>query len=126
MRVLFVDTISHLLLRETLLKSKNVTRPDPLPFFGIRKARLVLACALVSALMGIQNFHTEAATIAYWRFEEGTANTAASGTGTILDSSGNGLNGTPINGPLYSANVPANPIPQTGASNTLAMDFNGS
>ncbi len=62
-------------------------------------------------------------TIAYWRFEEGAANQTATGAGTILDSSGNNLNGTPINGPVYSANVAASPVPQTGASNNLSLDF---
>jgi MSHA biogenesis protein MshQ len=63
-------------------------------------------------------------TVAYYRFEEGTAGATAAGTGTILDSSGNGLNGTPVNGPVYSSNVPANPVPLTGATNTLSMAFN--
>ena len=63
--------------------------------------------------------------VAYWRFENGTANTAAAGNGTILDYSGNDLNGTPIGGPLYRANVAVNTIPQTAQSNTLSMDFNG-
>jgi hypothetical protein len=64
-------------------------------------------------------------TVGYWRFEEGTAGTAASGFSTILDSSGYGNNGTPVNGPVYSSNVPVSTIPQTGASNSLAMSFNG-
>lgn len=63
--------------------------------------------------------------VAYWRFENGTANTAATGPGTILDYSGNALNGTPIGGPGYRPNVAINTIPQTGQSNTLSMDFNG-
>ncbi len=66
-----------------------------------------------------------AGVVAYWRFEEGAAKTAASGANSILDSSGNGLNGTPVNGPTYQANVADSPIPQTGAPNKLALDFNG-
>ena len=66
-----------------------------------------------------------AATVAYWRFEEGVADTAASGDGSILDSSGNGNNGNPVNGPVYSSNVPASTIPQTGAADSLSMSFNG-
>ena len=78
---------------------------------------------------------TYAATIAHWRFEEGSADTAASGTGTVLDSSGNDLHGTPCldvnlactttNGPIYRGNVAANPVPHTGAGNNLSLDFNG-
>jgi WD40 repeat protein len=62
-------------------------------------------------------------TIAYWRFEEGIADQPAMGTGTILDSSGNDLNGTPINGPVYRADIGDNPIPQTGEENFLSLDF---
>ena len=50
---------------------------------------------------------------------------AATGSGTILDSSGNGFDGTPVNGPTYSSSVAVNPIPQTGAGNNLSMAFNG-
>ena len=66
-----------------------------------------------------------AATVAYYRFENGTANAAASDVNSILDSSGHGLNGTPVNGPIYRDSVWVNPIPQTGASNSLSLDFNG-
>lgn len=62
--------------------------------------------------------------VAYWRFGEGTANTAASGPDSVLDSSGHGLNGTPFNGPVYRSNVPVNSIPQTGATNALSLEFN--
>jgi hypothetical protein len=66
-------------------------------------------------------------TVAYWRFENGTANAAASSaTGTILDSSGNGHNGTAFNGPAYSSTVPTSLIPQTAAPDKLSMSFNGS
>jgi hypothetical protein len=66
-----------------------------------------------------------ATTVAYWRFEEGSPGAAASGTGAILDSSGNGNNGTPVDGPTYSTNVPVSIIPETGAPNQLSMLFNG-
>ena len=64
-------------------------------------------------------------TIAYWRFEEGSSNMAATGANTILDSSGNNLNGTPIGGPVYRSSVAENPIPLTGQPNRLSLDFNG-
>jgi len=63
-------------------------------------------------------------TVAYYRFE-GTAGTAATGIGSILDSSGNGLNATPENGPTYSSSVPAAMVPGTGAADTTSMSFNG-
>lgn len=84
--------------------------------------------AIVFGVLGSALFVSSLArgqTVAYWRFEEGTANAAASGTGTIVDSSGNGNNGTAIDGPTYSANVPVATIPQTGATNSLSMLFNG-
>jgi hypothetical protein len=64
-------------------------------------------------------------TVAYWRFEEGSPNMAASGADTILDSSGNNLNGTPIGGPVYRSSVAENPIPLTGQANQLSLDFDG-
>jgi hypothetical protein len=64
-----------------------------------------------------------AETVAYWRFEEGTADTAASGAGSILDSSGHSLNGTPQQSPVYRASVGANAVPATGAGNHLSLDF---
>jgi hypothetical protein len=63
--------------------------------------------------------------VAYWRFEEGTADQPANVAGSIMDSSGNGLDGTPIGGPVYSADVAGATIPQTGAANNLSLDFNG-
>jgi hypothetical protein len=67
----------------------------------------------------------QAGVVAYWRFEEGSANNRADGTGSIVDSSGNALAGTPVNGPVYRSDVAANPLPQTGAANNLALDFFG-
>lgn len=64
-------------------------------------------------------------TVAYWRFEEGRADSPASGYFSVLDSSGNGLDGTPINGPVYRADVPAGTVPHTGTPDTLSLQFNG-
>ena len=66
-----------------------------------------------------------AATVGYWRFEEGTAGTAATGTNSIPDSSGNGNNATPFNGPVYVSDVPGPTVPGTGAANGLALSFDG-
>jgi hypothetical protein len=65
---------------------------------------------------------SHAATVAYYRFEEGANGTLATGTNSIIDSSGHGLNATPVVSPLYSNNVPASPI----QSNRLSLLFNGS
>lgn len=57
--------------------------------------------ALVLALLGLAVAPVHAGVIAHWTFEEGPADTAATGPGSILDSSGNGLHGTPVNGPVF-------------------------
>ncbi len=86
-----------------------------IPFF----ATLILFClALASA--------TQAATLAYWRFEEGTPGGAVSGPGSVIDSAG-GFHGSPVGGPTYSGDVPINPVPLTAASNGVSLDLqNGS
>ena len=66
---------------------------------------------------------TRAETVAYWRFENGAAGATASGAGSILDSSGHGLNGTPVGSTVYGTDVPVNPVPATGAANTRSLDF---
>ncbi len=79
------------------------------------KTALILAALIVSGV-------SRADVVGYWRFEEGSADAAASGAGTIVDSSGHGLNGTPVGGPFYRTNVPGfgNVSP-----NRLSMEFNG-
>jgi len=68
-----------------------------------------------------------ATTLAYYRFEEGSADSIASGAGSIIDSSGLGNHGTPygVNGPIYRSDVPVDPVPRTGASNNLSLEFDG-
>lgn len=61
--------------------------------------------------------------VADWRFQEGTVGQPA--TGPIVDSSGNGLNGTPIGNPVYSSNVPSSTVPQTGQPDNESLEFNG-
>jgi len=63
-------------------------------------------------------------TVAYYRFE-GTPGATATGTGTIIDSSGNGLSATAIDGPVYSANVPASTVPLNGDQNATSLSFDG-
>jgi hypothetical protein len=59
-------------------------------------------------------------TTGYWRFDEGVANTVASGAGSIIDSSGSGDDGTPSGGPIYRTDVPP-----SGATNALSLQFDG-
>jgi hypothetical protein len=80
---------------------------------------------LVTCIVAALSCSAKASTVGYWRFEEGIPNTPARGTGTIIDSSGNGNNGTPFYGPVYSSNVPVSTIPQTGEQDSLSMLFNG-
>lgn len=77
-----------------------------------RLAPLVVAA---SCLLGAAAAH--AATVVHYRFENGVAGEKARGKGSVLDSSGNGLNGTPVGRPRYEA--ASNP------DSTLALRFNG-
>lgn len=65
-----------------------------------------------------------ASVVAYYRFEEGVANTAATAANSILDSAGV-VPGSPSGGPVYRTNVATAAIPQTGASNRLCLQFSG-
>jgi hypothetical protein len=67
-----------------------------------------------------------ASTVAFYQFNEGTAGQpASSANGAILDSSTDGYNATAVGGPLYTSNVPANPVPLTLQPNPTALSFNG-
>jgi hypothetical protein len=98
----------------------------------------------VNLLTGDYIFHvnlearsaTASGTVAYWDFEEGTANTyvpynrTSNGQyeGSIFDQSGN-ANHLSVWGSgwhWYRANVPAATTPQTGAANTLSLQNAGS
>lgn len=63
--------------------------------------------------------------ILYYRFEEGVSGGVATGVGSIMDSSGNGLNAQGMNSPIYSSDIPLSTIPQTNSNNRLSMHFNG-
>jgi hypothetical protein len=63
----------------------------------------------------------KASTVGYWRFE-GTPDTAAVGPNSVLDSSGNGLNATPLGGPVYSSDV----APEAaGVCSSTSIHLNG-
>ena len=61
-------------------------------------------------------------TIGYWRFEEGTVNNNASGTGSILDEMGQN-HGTPFNSVVYSDFTATNTIPYNNQSNNRSLYF---
>jgi hypothetical protein len=68
---------------------------------------------------------TDAATIAYWRFEDGTPGSHVVPRSVILDSSGNGNNLTTFDtnsAPRFTSLVPAATVPGTGAINQVALD----
>jgi hypothetical protein len=77
---------------------------------------LAVVLAIASALAMASS--APAATIAHWRFEEGPLDSAASGTDSIRDWSGNNVHGTPFGGPVYRS-VPTVP------GSTLALEFDG-
>ena len=58
------------------------------------------------------------ATVGHWRFDEGSIGSGASGAGSVIDSSGNGLHGTPSNSPVYSGDV----APEVGTGASLRYD----
>jgi len=46
---------------------------------------------------------TSSSLLLWYKFAEGTADAAATGANSIIDSSGNGYHGTPVNSPIYRA-----------------------
>ncbi len=87
---------------------------------------LILAMSCVAAAQTIQISDDQfldagGATVGYWRFEEGVANTPATGSNTVLDSSDNELHGTPVKEPVYRAEIPGSGL----LSNTRSLEFDG-
>ena len=52
--------------------------------------------------------------ILWYKFNEQPAGQVAAGAGSIIDWSGNGFHGTPVNGPVYGTGVYAPPSPPSG------------
>ncbi len=67
--------------------------------------------------------HLGAATVAYWRFEDagGSPTTNGQTVTTVTDSVGT-RTGTAIGTPTYATTPFQNPIPQTGATNLMALN----
>ncbi len=86
-----------------------------------RQSSLLLAAIFITS---ISTRATLAGTVAYYRFGEAAAGaSASSATGAIIDSAANPANGTAINGPVYSSNVPANPVPLTQQANPTSLSL---
>ncbi len=64
---------------------------------------------------------TGTASTVYYRFENGTANATAAGSGSIVDSMGSGQNGTPSGTVTYSSDVPLSTV--GGAADTLSLNL---
>jgi hypothetical protein len=79
--------------------------------------RRALSASVLASLAFIMP--ARGATIAYYRFENGAPGTTG---GVVVDSSGNGLNGT-ANGPVYRTDVPVETV--RGQPNGQSMEFNG-
>lgn len=91
------------------------------------KTRIPLPGILVVATL-LQVGSVSAATVAYWRFEEGPVNTLVPypQLDVVQDWSGNGnlmRTFADFSAPMYVADVPFGMVPQTGAANNLALSF---
>lgn len=83
---------------------------------------------LLTIVIAVATAGVDAATLAHWQFEEGSAGSTPTGfqDNQYQDSSGNGnhlsawWDGA---NPTYTADTPYATVPQTGATNNLALDF---
>lgn len=66
-----------------------------------KKRRKVIASACFFTMLTIFAAPSSAAIVLQFDFSEGADGQIATGNNSILDSSGNGLHGTPVNGPTY-------------------------
>jgi hypothetical protein len=63
--------------------------------------------------------------LGYWRFEEGSPDTTASGLESIIDSTALANHGTPVGGPTYRGSVPVNIVPRIDTPNGSSIQFDG-
>lgn len=99
------------------------------------KKPIVRTLLCLTALCAFAVTSLSGSTLVHWNFDEGSDGAsvpAGAGGGeaefddTVLDSSGNGNHlrtWANFSAPVYSANVPFGSVPQTGRSNSLALDF---
>ena len=87
---------------------------------GVINPGAIVLFAITFLLLAL--VRTSADTIGYWRFEEGSPPSPANGSGSVLDSSGHGLNATPYGSPLYSSDI----SPDAAAiGSTRSLQFDG-
>ncbi len=108
------------------MQTSTACRPflNECPKLNARRALLPggrsLCWTVLSALLLLGVAASRADTIGYWRFEEGTPPNPASGSGTVLDSSGHGLNATPFGGPFYRSDISSD---AAGIGSTRSLQF---
>jgi hypothetical protein len=64
----------------------------------------ILLTAMIT--VAFQSIIVSGATVGHWKFEHGVPDTLATDWGTVLDYSGNGINGTPLANPVYRQAIP--------------------
>jgi len=69
----------------------------------MRNKQTWLIPAITTLALCLPGSSVYATTIAHWMFDASAPGVTAMGAGSILDSSGNGHNGTPFGGPIYQA-----------------------
>ena len=80
--------------------------------------RRILAMLIAASFTyGVNASWARTDTVAHWSFEGGVPDTVASGVNSILDSSGNNLHGTPLDGPVYRM--------MTDSHGSLGLGFDG-
>ena len=84
------------------------------------------SCLLASGFL-LFPFVASAGTVAYYRFENGSAGQPVGNAveRSVLDVSGNNRHLTPFQNPVLSADIPSARIPLTGETNTLSARFTG-
>ncbi len=90
----------------------------------VTEMKWMAVAALSVVLAWMAHDSAQAATVAYYRFEEGPADTAATAANSILDTAGS-VHGTPGGSPVYRTSVATGVIPQTGQANNFCLQFSG-
>ncbi|RLD11501.1 MAG: hypothetical protein DRI44_03335, partial [Chlamydiae bacterium] len=103
---------------------KRVNNLKKIPLIPFIKGGIIA----IFALIFFTNQEISAKTIAYWRFENGTAGVQHTGTNDdfYVDSSGNSnaMSNIPTeDAPTATDDIPFATVPVTGEPNTLALDF---
>ena len=83
---------------------------------GLISREVLKLCFAIATITTFSFSGASAGAIAHYRFEDGTVGDTIT---NIVNSSGNGNNGTPfVSGPSYVSHVPVATVPQTGQYQT--------